>query len=96
MPKYACRKDSNHNKIKRTFLLLGWSVLDTSTAPGLALDLIVWRGNTIWKRLWFIEIKSDSKAPLTEREIEFMTLHKDESIKIWCVEQVEALTRLEA
>ena len=47
MPRFACKKDMNHDEIARAFLSIGWDVIDTyqvgQLVPGFP-DLIVTRG----------------------------------------------------
>jgi len=74
MPKYACRKDANHDAIAATYRKLGWDVIETfqvgQIIPGFP-DLICSRhGLTL-----FVEVKS-ARGKLTDDEQDFYAEHE--------------------
>jgi len=83
MPKYAKRKDVNHNEIEEVFRhMLGDQVTDSSAWAGGAGDLFVSKGHFCV----FIEIKRDSKAKYTKAQNNFRAKHPN---AVWRCETLE-------
>jgi Holliday junction resolvase-like predicted endonuclease len=80
----ATNKDSNHSEIMRAFMQCGFHVIDTASALGMMLDLIVRRGKTVW----FVEIKSKHNARLTDNEYQFINAHREVSLVVETIDDV--------
>ena len=88
----APKKDANHGEIVAKFLDHGASVLDVSSLPGEALDIVVGYSGIDQR----VEIKDGAKVPsarkLTDSEAEtFRTWKGRPPIVVACLEDVTAV-----